>query len=94
MAPTLGYYGEDRLIQLLLISVFSSVFNFKIRRSLLTFSFFGAPRYLPMYLFKPHNLDISHLLPGVTFIDVEQVDVRKISTIFHIVAQENFVKIT
>ena len=94
MAPTLGYYGEDRLIQLLLISVFSSVFNFKIRRSLLTFSFFGAPRYLPMYLFKPHNLDISNLLPGVTFIDVEQVDLRKISTIFHIVAQENFVKIT
>ena len=47
-----SYYGEDSLIQLMLISVFLSIFNFKGTRSLVTFSLFGAPRYFPYVLIQ------------------------------------------
>ena len=47
-----------------------------------------------MYWLKPDNRDISHILPGATFIDLEQVDVRKVYTICDIVARENFAKCT
>ena len=47
-----------------------------------------------MYRFKPDTRDIWHILPGATFIDLEQVDVRKVCTIYDIVALENFVKCT
>ena len=48
--PNLGYYREDSLTRLVLISTLLSMFDAKVNRSLLTSPFLGPSSMIPPYV--------------------------------------------
>ena len=68
--PTLDHYWGDKLTHLVLIIVFSSMFNSKVTRSLVTSPLFGPAPFLPYVLIQvwklwhltPHSLTLNRLM--------------------------------